>query len=463
MRRLMFLPSRVGLTAALLPYVPLLLPAQGSLLPRPAPIQVSNEKLRVLLDPSTGGILQVTNLAKNLDLLEGLSPHPPWRIQVKGTLQPGPKTLLFSFRNDSKGRHIDLRWTTTIPGLTVRAVVSALKEGTVTFQSQVLSSPGTPEISYFEYPILSGIGNLGGAGADVTLVHPVATGYSIRDPVRNAPGLPLSHPYPEAFHGCALQAWGYTARSRGGFSLEVHDSLATAKAFPWKTCKGGLLETWIRWFPWDAGPGKGMDLSGIPVVIRANQGDGWEEAAAAYRSWAEKQSWCARGPLWKRPAGGRIRWLEDTGLSTLGISFRDPAQEGIFSLYRAFTGLHVLHVGGFWWPGKKPAVEWYGGYRGWHDSRLRKENLAAASQDGDHAALWLFDLYFSTNAPSWTWRIPGDPVSPWKPYAVSPPDPPSGAWRFMCPASKTWQDLHAWREVLLQTLYDPDAFYFDIG
>ncbi len=447
----------------LLPFLPPILPGQGPLLPRPAPIQVSNARLRVLLDASTGAILQVTNLAKGIDLIQGIPSNLPWRIRVRGGPAPLPKNLLYSFRKDARGEHIDLRWTTTVPGMTVRAVVSALKNGTLAFASRILPSPGSPEITSLEYPLLSGIGNLGGPGADVTLVHPVAMGYSIRDPVRNVPGLPLDRPYPEAFHGCALQVWSYTSRGRGGFSLAVQDPLSTAKAFPWSARKDGFLETSVRWFPWDAGPGKGMDLSGIPVVIRAGRGGGWEEAAGAYRSWAVKQSWCARGPTWKRPPAGRPAWLDETGLATLGISLRDPRQEGLFALYRAFTGLQVLHVGGFWWPGGKPGVEWYGGYRGWHDSRLRKTNLLAASRAGDHAALWLFDLYFSTNAPSWKSSITGDPISPWMPYALSPPEPPSGPWRFMCPGAKAWRDLHAWREVALQKLYDPDAFYFDIG
>ncbi|HHI68837.1 MAG TPA: hypothetical protein ENJ97_05875 [Planctomycetes bacterium] len=108
-------------------------------------------------------------------------------------------------------------------------------------------------------------------------------------------------------------------------------------------------------------------------------------------------------------------------------------------------------------------MEWYGGYRGWQDSRLRRENLAAASRDGDHAALWIFDLFFMKSAPSWIWKVLGDPVSPWKFFALSPPTPPRGPLRFMCPATKAWRDFHAWRETTLRRLYDPDAFYFDIG
>ncbi len=463
MRRLSSLLPRVLTWAALAASFPRLLPAQGVLLPSPAPIQVANAELRVLLDPSTGGILQVTNLAGGIDFLQGHGTPEPWRIELEGRPEPRPTKCLYSFRQDSRGRHIDFLWTTDVPGLSVKAEVSASTDGTVAFQSGILSSPGVPRIEYFEYPIFSGIGNLGASGPKVTLVHPAAMGYAIRDPVKNAPGLPLHHPYPEAFYGCALQCWSYTARSKGGFSLEVHDPLGTAKAFPWTSRKDGLLETRVRWFPWDAGRGKGMDLTGIPVVIRANRGGGWEEAAAAYRSWAARRPWCGRGPLWKRRSGDRIRWLEDTGLATLGISLRDPAQERLFALYRTYTGLHVFHVGGFWWPGGKPGVEWYGGYLGWFNSRLRKQNLAAASRDGDHAALWIFDLSFSTTAPSWGQKILGDPLSPWKAWAVSPFFPPSGAWRFLCPVTKAWRDLHGWREMLLQALYDPDAFYFDIG
>ena len=463
MRRLPLLIPRTKITAALILFSSLPLAAQGTLLPRPAPIQVENNFLRILVDPTSGAVLQVTNHAAGLDLVEGSKPGPPWRMVLKGSLEVLPKNPQYSFTRDSKGDHLDLFWATNVPGLSVRALVSALKNGSVIFASSLSSSPGVPEIAYFEYPVVSGIGDMGRPGREVKLVHPAAMGYSIEDPLLHASALPLGGLYPDAYQGSPLQMWSYTARGRGGFSLEVHDSQGTAKAFPWRAGKKGFLETSVRWYPWDAGPGKGMDLLGVPVVLRANMGGGWEEGAAAYRSWAEKQPWCARGPTWKRPKAKRILWLEETGLATLGISFRDPAQEGYFPLYKAFTGLHVLHVGGFWWAGGRPGVEWYGGYLGWHDSRLRKGNLAAASSGGNHAALWLFDLFFSTSALSWGSILPGDPLSPWKTWAVSPAYPPSGPWRFMCPATRAWRDLHAWREVLLQGLYDPDAFYFDIG
>ena len=52
-------------------------------------------------------------------------------------------------------------------------------------------------------------------------------------------------------------------------------------------------------------------------VIRLTGGNGWQEAAALYKDWAQRQAWCALGTAKNRR--GRADWLrENVGYCTFG-------------------------------------------------------------------------------------------------------------------------------------------------
>ena len=156
-----------------------------------------------------------------------------------------------------------------------------------------------------------------------------------------------------------------------------------------------------------------------------------------------------------------MRWLrEQTAFATFGIAM-DQDQTPWFQAMHDLTGYPVFHVSGFWWP-SAGAAEWYGGYDDWSASRLNVANLQTIRASGDHSALFLFDLHFASGATNWSSTSAGDSVAPWSPFEMLP-DPESGGWRYVCPATQEWQAFHGWRDTELGRLYDPDAAYYDIS
>ena len=198
-----------------------------------------------------------------------------------------------------------------------------------------------------------------------------------------------------------------------------------------------------------------------PVILRALDSGEWEEAAERHREWALVQPWASEGPWRDRPEAERMRWLrEQTAFATFGIAM-DQDQTPWFQAIHDLTGYPVFHVSGFWWPGFL-GWEWYGGQDDWSGSRLNVANLQTIRANGDHSALFLFDLHFNANATNWLSSAAGDPVAPWSPFEMTP-DPEGGGWRYVCPATSEWQAFHGWRDTELGRLYDPDAAYYDIS
>src|SRR5207237_8561631 len=90
------------------------------------------------------------------------------------------------------------------------------------------ANAGQATIDRIEYPIIDGIGRLGGSGQD-DLAHSHATGMLFHDPLdlfepdpQNRRRLRFS-PYPEGFAGSTMQFLADYARNRGGFFIGTED------------------------------------------------------------------------------------------------------------------------------------------------------------------------------------------------------------------------------------------------
>ncbi|MCU0224636.1 MAG: DUF6259 domain-containing protein [Acidobacteria bacterium] len=428
-------------------------------------VLLANEALAVRLDPESGAIRQVTDLHHGIDLVATPGLAPPWRLASAAgtTIGSGPVTLTPDAEFD--GTAVDLAWPAGPDGLAVRARIEvATGDAPARFVARVESTSG-PRIDWLEYPVAGGIGRLGPDPARSELAHPFATGYRIVDPLaRLGAGDRLGY-YPDAYGGAALQQLSYLERETGGFHLQVEDPTGEAKQLDlWKNGETGLLELTVRRYNPDARDGVGLAPAGA-VVLCASRTGTWEEGADLYRAWAVSQPWAARGPRRDWPENERAGWLfERTGAATFGISVR----RDMTAWYRGlqdFLRVPLLHISGFWWPGGTFASEWYGGYNDWSDSRVDPVNLQAIREEGDRVALFLFPQHFARGANEYAHPAPdpaSDPVAPWSPFAMEP-DPESGDWSFICPATAAWQAFYGWRAVRLMELYGADAEYLDIG
>ena len=145
------------------------------------PILISNDAIRVELDPVTGAVLQITNRLQGIDLVRLPAQRVPWRLEIAN--EDGSSRWIESFREFHHGQDengVILHWSTD-EGLEVVAKVSAPDgHGGISFEIDAHAAPGMV-IDKVEYPILTGIGELHDT-ADSILVHSQGTGFLFRNP-----------------------------------------------------------------------------------------------------------------------------------------------------------------------------------------------------------------------------------------------------------------------------------------
>ncbi len=430
-------------------------------------IVLSNAALELRLDPVTGAVRQLEDVAHGLRLVaQDAAPAPPFRVGLPDGVRLAAGDVAAALDPAFDGTAVDLAWPLAEPGLEVRARIElAPGDAPARFTARVAATGGGPRVDWLEYPVIAGVGPLGPDPARTDAILPYATGYRVADPsARLAPGARLGF-YPDGYGGAPLQQLSYLERGVGGFHAQVEDGTGGAKQLDlWRDPATGRLEFTVRRYNPDARAGAPLDPPGA-VAIAASGTGAWEEGADRYRAWAEAQPWAAAGPRRAWPDGRRSRWLfEQTGVATFGISVRRD-QRAWFRGLKDLLGVPLFHVSGFWWPGGTLASEWYGGYDDWSDDRVDPANLAAIRGKGDRVALFLFPQHFARGANEYLHPAPDparDPVAPWAPFAMAP-DPESGDWSYMCPATTAWQDFYGWRAVTLMTRHRAHAEYLDIG
>src|SRR5438128_682750 len=118
-------------------------------------VAIENEHLRIEIDPETGAVLQVANLACDLQLVAG-RPAPPWRIRLLDGSSLGQAA---DFRLERRSNGIELYWSTE-RGDDVQATIT-LAAGEQNASFTVAVQPGAgPSVDAIEYPVLGGSGQL---------------------------------------------------------------------------------------------------------------------------------------------------------------------------------------------------------------------------------------------------------------------------------------------------------------
>jgi len=415
-------------------------------------LQVATARLRLALDETTGAITGLTHLAAGLELVSG-APSPValrleltdlgW-VDVRGPLRVIPL-----------GDGLRLHWE-PIRNIAVSAEI--LVRGDDLLFRVAAQNTGTATIERIRYPIVAGIGRLGGKGQD-ELTHSHASGFLFHDPVDLFEPDPENrrrleqNPYPEGFAGSTMQFLAYQARTVGGFLLGTEDA---GRALKWFDIAGdGAHLTMSIAHKVPALVAGASFTPAYPVVVAALDGGRWTDAADRYRAWAIHQPWAQVGP--------RASWLrEEVGICTFGISARHDRSAWLRAIGAA-AGVPVFHVLGPDWAAR--GHDYKGnippGRQDWFPAVFHPANLAAIA---DHAGRWApfeFDLLSGHDETS------DEPVleSRMRHHAgqSDPTDPGIMRFPFMCPGTAYWRDWHAERDARLAAEYGAHAIYYDIA
>ncbi|HET7077876.1 MAG TPA: DUF6259 domain-containing protein [Chloroflexia bacterium] len=413
---------------------------------------VSSRALSVKIDPESGRLLRVRNLARDLDLIAGTPANPPFRLELA---KIGVVESFEDFRCEPLANGLRLIWRAP-HSITVTSDI--LVRGDDILFTVAAANAGSSTIDRIEYPILSGIGRLGGPGQD-DLAHSHATGMLFHDPLdlfepdpENRRRLRFS-PYPEGFAGSTMQFMAYYARNRGGFFLGTEDG---EKGLKWYNFykESDYLGASILHKAAVLEPGRSLAPPYAVVFAPLLEGT-WQEAGDRYRRWAFQQAWAQPGP--------RSRWLrEEVGVCTFGINARHDRAAWLDEIHR-MAGTPVFHILGPNW------AKWGHDYHNnlprcrddWFPATFSPANMATIARNGDYWAPFEFDLLCSHAAEF------ADPVlenrMQHNDAELGLSDPGLVGFPFMCAGTEYWHQFHVERDERLIAEYGADALYYDIS
>ena len=413
---------------------------------------LSSAALSIELDDASGRVRSIVHRRLGLALIAEPASSAPFVLELDGRDEPVP---LVDARVERVGDALRTTWTTD-QGITIVGEVR-LRGDDLAFTVDARNE-GTATIRRLTYPVLAGIGRLGGRGLD-ELAHTHGTGMLFHDPfdlLAPDPGNERKlgrSPYPEGFAGATMQFFAYYARGSGGFLVGTEDAGRSMKWLDVERDAAGLTFSVIH-KPAEPGPGRSF-APAYPVVVAALDEGSWTAAGDRYRRWALDQAWASPRP--------RSRWLrEDVGVCTFGISSRND-RSGWLDAIHTMAGTPVFHVLGPDWAayGQDYRGHLPRGARDWFPARFAAANLETIRRNGDRWAPFEFDLLCSD---------PADDVEPVLASRYAMDDAESGtsdgglpAFPFMCPGTRYWHDLHVERDARLVREHGPDALYYDIA
>lgn len=417
-------------------------------------LSISTRSLYVEIEPSSGRLLRVRNLARELDLIAVPSTNAPFRLELA---KLGVVEGFSDFKCEPLANGLRLVWSAPY---NITLTGDIIVRGDDLLFTISAANAGQATIDRIEYPIIGGIKRLGGPGQD-DLAHSHATGMLFHDPLDlfepdqgNKRRLRLS-PYPEGFAGSTMQFLAYYARNRGGFFIGTEDSEKSLKWYNfYKESDCHSLSCSIMHKAPVCEPGRSFTPA-YPVVLSALAEGTWYEAADRYRSWAFKQAWAQPGP--------RATWLrEKVGICTFGINSRYDRSAWLHEIHR-MAGRPVFHVLGPNWASfghdyhnNLPRCR-----DDWFPAVFHPANMGAISLNGDYWAPFEFDLLSNYSAAF------ADPVMESRmaqnDAELGLSDPGLVGFPFMCAGTDYWHDFHVQRDERLVAEYGPDALYYDIS
>lgn len=390
--------------------------------PDDSPVVLENERLRVEISARDGAVTRLAHKRAKLELIQSPpATRHPWTLRLAPADRVAEFTA-FRIARPSPGREhqVELEWDTR-DRITVRASVR-LDAGSdeVEFRCSA-ENRGDRTILALQYPRLEGIGALAGDGVRDRLLHSSMMGAVFFDPFhlfRGKSAIPAERGltaarYPNGFLGSPLQMMSYYVEGLGGFDVASHDvDVADKELNFFKADDDRSLSCELVHFQWDARPGRGL-APGYPVVIAAQEGGSWYDAADRYRSWALQQPWCGRGPRRSRVAkGDASRWLlEQTGIVGAWWPFRNDIRTEILKTRRLY-GAPLLHLE-LWWS--------------------HGPSLEAARAGGDHFGPFYFPFLALKGREAYRAHARDAMVPTWTPIS---PD-----WVAMCPAQPGWREV----------------------
>lgn len=265
-------------------------------------ITLENENVRLIIDATSGGIMQLANKQAKLYLVDDVA-SLPFTLQFVNDEEDSCsytdcKITLNSSSDDVKA--IYLYWTVTSK-ITVSAAIS-LAEGSsrLRFDVEVTNDANRPLLNV-QYPVIQNIDTLYEKERDY-LAHPFATGYLFNNPVDNfnngdCSGITRQYGlYPSGWE-CPMQFFAYYSQGIGGFMFSTEDGGNGIKSFSFAK-DNQKLKAGIYHYADDLADEQ-IKFNYGTFIGNLTKGS-WYEAADNYRDWAEKQSWTAQGTLQER-------------------------------------------------------------------------------------------------------------------------------------------------------------------
>lgn len=442
-----------------------------------SPVTLQNAKLLVSIDSTTGAITRICNKVKDLELIDPAysqpSPAVPWKIETtpgsaeSNWITPASVSAVFSY-TQSAGQ-LNLTWSCD-NDLTVNATITLNEEDTEATFGVSVTNNGTEQVSVVEYPVIRGIKRLAGAATGDYLMHPYATGFLFKNPYDLFPsggGIPEA-PYPEGFNGCPAQVMAYYGKGVGGFYMATHDATGWVKWLDFfKNTSDDYLEARFLHSASGIAPGNGLSL---PYTVRIGiltEGN-WYEAAERYRTWAEMQYFCQRGPLHSR--SDRATWLlEDVGFATFGINCQYDRSVWL-QFFHNVASRPVFHISGPTWPAYR--YDYLGNYNGGQDTlfpvSFHSTYLNTIQTQGDYFAALSFTTIFSeqsgvdeSDGVAAQQKIPGRPQD--TPGQTNTLSRDSYDFDFTCPVPEFQARTSVYRDAKVVKDYGANAIYWDIG
>lgn len=307
---------------------------------------LENANVRIVLSAENGAVCQYVNKQSKVYLVEDAQNAQPLRVSH----QSGSDTDSFSDfsctvqRDDAEEKCLQLCWTLE-SGSVVKADVRLAADAEETvfrLAAENLRASADDPIVSLEYPIFEQVKTLYEPQSDY-FISPVVTGMSFCDPVSNFNGGRFvgvdkdAGMYPSGWN-VPMQFEGYYSKGIGGFLLWTRDGGDGIKSF---TCTGkdACLRMGIHHFLEEQG-GNACKFD-YDISVRNLVKGTWQECADVYKSWATKQSWCAKG-LAKDRTDLNKQLFEDTVLVNFGFPYTGnltiAEQTDLYNLMKEHVG-----------------------------------------------------------------------------------------------------------------------------
>jgi len=259
-------------------------------------LRVGNDFIEIVIDkPSKGGILSVIHKASGEDFVKDKSGPLLFYIYPLGVHQDNAVSFNYFAARFEGGLRLCLHWANFIIegrgfALEVDVNVTVLDASGLTYWTLAMTSKQENlTVQYIDFPIITGLAQIGASSSDDYLVYPERVGMLLRDPL-NKLNIPLHGMYPSAWN--SLQFMSFYDENIAGLYVSTNDTQGSVHVL---TASPGSPGTWLMQITHYL-PDAPLQEVVLPyaVSIGVFKGD-WFDAADIYRQWASQQRWAVEG------------------------------------------------------------------------------------------------------------------------------------------------------------------------